>query len=129
MRDLSSHRKALGFLYVFVHALLMLGAGTLAFTACMMALMADSGSSARTVPMWQDPFVLAMAGVAMLLGMLALAGLFLGSALLQGRPVSKRRATLLAIFALPNFPLGTVLGIYSLWFFGQEGWDEILLAH
>lgn len=128
MRDLSGHRKSLGFLYLFVHVLMLLGAGALAYVTGELARVAAAGRSAPAVPVWENPAILAMAVFVALLGVLAFAGLSLGLALLRGRPVSKGLATLLAILSLPSFPVGTVLGIYSLWYFGQEGWDADLQA-
>ncbi|RKH66361.1 hypothetical protein [Corallococcus aberystwythensis] len=126
MRDLRGHRKSLGFLYVFVHLLMLLGAGALGYAALIVAGLAAAGHSGPDAMAWDNPLFLVLAGFAVLLVVLAIAGIFMGVALVGGSPVSRRLATVLAILALPNFPLGTVLGVYSLWFFGQEGWDAEL---
>ncbi|NOK19920.1 hypothetical protein [Corallococcus carmarthensis] len=68
MRDLSGHRKPLGFLYVFVHVLVLVGAGGLGYVTWIVAHLATSGSSKPSAQDWNN-------------------------------------------------------GVYSLWFFGQEGWD------
>ncbi|CAM4443152.1 hypothetical protein [Corallococcus exiguus] len=122
MRDLSGHRKSLGFLYLFVHTLMLAGTGVLAYVTAALGFVAAAGRSAPAMPVWENPLVLAMAGIFVVLLAASIAGLALGLGLVRGRPVSKGLATLLALVALPTFPLGTVLGVYSLWFFGQEGW-------
>ncbi|RKH45576.1 hypothetical protein D7Y23_25535 [Corallococcus sp. AB050B] len=126
MRDLSGHRKSLGWLYMFVHLLVLLGAGGLAYATWLVALVVAHGNSTPPVTVAENPAVLGMSVFVLVLLAMAIAGLSLGVALIRGRPVSKGLATLLAILALPNFPLGTVLGIYSFWYFGQEGWDADL---
>ncbi|MBN8227359.1 hypothetical protein JYK02_07525 [Corallococcus macrosporus] len=123
MRDLSGHRKSLGFLYLFVHTLTLLGTGVLAYVTFRLLVVVAAGNSAPRVPVWETPAVLAIGVILVLLVVVAIAGLSLGLGLVRGRPVFKGLATLLAILALPTFPLGTVLGVYSLWFFAQEGWD------
>lgn len=123
MRDLSAHRRSLGGLYVFVHLLVLLGAAGMGYATWLMANLAAAGRSAPSVQALDNPLVLGMAAFVVVLVMLGFAGISLGMGLLRGSPVSRGTATLLAILALPNFPLGTVLGVYSLWYFGQEGWD------
>lgn len=126
MRDLSVHRKWLGWLYLLVYLLMLLPAGILAHAAWSAAITVAGGYS--TPPVAEDPAVLAMSVGVLLLIALAVTGFSLGVALIRGRHVSKGLATLLAILALPSFPLGTSLGIYSLWFFSRKGWDAGPLA-
>ncbi|WP_223644955.1 hypothetical protein [Corallococcus sp. EGB] len=123
MRDLSAHRKSLGILYVFVHLLVLVGAAGMGYATWLVARIAATGHSAPSVRALDNPMVLGMMAFVVLLVALGFAGISLGLGLVRGSPVSRGMATLLAILALPNFPLGTVLGVYSLWFFGQEGWD------
>ncbi|RKH31583.1 hypothetical protein D7Y13_12295 [Corallococcus praedator] len=122
MRDLSGHRTALGFLYLFVHALTLLGAAVLAYATWILAHI--STGRATRLPVWEGLPVQAMMGFTLFVLVLAIAGLSVGLALVRGRRVSKGTALVLSILALPSFPVGTVMGIYSLWFFGQEGWDS-----
>ncbi|NOK34301.1 hypothetical protein D7W79_11055 [Corallococcus exercitus] len=123
MRDLSGHRKSLGFFYLFVHALMLLATGAMAYLTAALGFVAAAGRSAPRLPAWENPWVLAMAAIFVVLLAASIAGLALGLGLVRGRRVSKGLATLLALVALPTFPLGTALGVYSLWFFSQEGWD------
>ncbi|NOK12227.1 hypothetical protein [Corallococcus exercitus] len=123
MRDLSGHRKSLGFFYLFVHALMLLATGAMAYVTAALGFVAAAGRSAPRLPAWENPLVLAMAAIFVVLLAASIAGLALGLGLVRGRRVSKGLATLLALVALPTFPLGTALGVYSLWFFSQEGWD------
>ncbi|NBD14361.1 MULTISPECIES: hypothetical protein [Corallococcus] len=122
MRDLTGHRKALGLLYVFVHALTLLGAVGLGVVTWMMVHIA-TGRVAHS-PAGYSVAIYGMVAFTVAVLWVALAGLSLGMGLLRGQSVSRGTATVLAILALANFPVGTVLGIYSLWFFGQEGWDS-----
>ncbi|RYZ38268.1 MAG: hypothetical protein EOO71_24775 [Myxococcaceae bacterium] len=122
MRDLSGHRTALGFLYLFVHALTLLGAAGLAFATWALAHIA-TGRATRH-PVWDRLPVQLMVGFTLLVLVLAIAGLCVGLALVRGEPVSRGLALVLSLLALMNFPVGTVMGVYSLWFFNQEGWDR-----
>jgi hypothetical protein len=46
--------------------------------------------------------------------------------LLKRRQWAKVAALVVGILNIPVVPLGTVVGIYALWFFLQEGTDELL---
>lgn len=122
MRDLTGHRKALGLFYVFVHALTLLGAAGLGVVTWMMAHL-STGRVAHP-PAGYSLAVYGMVAFTVVVLWVAVAGLSLGLGLLRGSAVSRGTATVLAILALAHFPVGTVLGIYSLWFFGQDGWDS-----
>ncbi|RKH02821.1 hypothetical protein D7V97_27475 [Corallococcus sp. CA053C] len=121
MRDLSGHRTALGFLYLGVNALSLLGAAGLAFATWMVSQLATGRH--RHPPVWEGLPVYVLAGCTLFVLVMALLGLAVGVGLLRGGRVSKALALVLSVLMLPTFPLGTVLGVYSLWFFSQEGWD------
>jgi hypothetical protein len=52
--------------------------------------------------------------VASFMALLALPGIVVGAGLLRFRPWARVLAVVLAILSLPNFPIGTALGIYAL---------------
>ncbi|RKH36832.1 hypothetical protein [Corallococcus sicarius] len=121
MRDLSGHRTALGFLYLGLSALNLLAAAGLAFVTWLVTQIATGRH--RPAPVWEGLPVYVMAGFTLFVLWMALSGLAVGVGLLRGGRVSKPLALVLSILMLPTFPVGTVLGVYSLWFFSQEGWD------
>lgn len=121
MRDLSGHRTALGFLYLGLGALNLLAAAGLAFVTWMFNDLFPRRHASALV--WEDLSLYALAAIALFVLGMALSGLAVGVGLLRGGRVSKPLAIVLSILMLPTFPVGTVLGIYSLWFFSQEGWD------
>ena len=121
MRDLSGHRKTLGFLYLGVSALNLLGAAGLAFITWMFNDLFPRRRPPALV--WEDLSLYVLGAFALFVLWMALSGLAVGVGLLRGGRVSKPLALVLSVLMLPSFPLGTVLGVYSLWFFSQEGWD------
>ncbi|RKH37559.1 hypothetical protein [Corallococcus llansteffanensis] len=122
MRDLSGHRTALGFLYLGVHGLALVGAAGLGLATWLLSRLA-TGRHVR-LPVWEGLPVYLLAGFTLFVLWMAISGLAVGVSLLRGGRVSKALALVLSILMLPSFPLGTVLGVYSLWFFTQEGWDS-----
>jgi hypothetical protein len=52
---------------------------------------------------------------ALFVALLSIPGLIAGYGLLKFRPWARMLTIVLAVFELFRFPLGTILGIYSLW--------------
>jgi hypothetical protein len=102
------HVTMLGWLYLLGHALFLL-VGLFIFT-----LLTSLG---LTVPDPQARAVLLIVGpsVGLLLVMLALPGLAAGYGLLTRRPWARVLAIVVGILGLPNFPIGTAIGLYALW--------------
>jgi hypothetical protein len=77
----------------------------------MLAAVAEPSSAHESVP------VLTAFGVciAALVGILGLPGVIVGLGMLRFRPWARILGIVFAFFDLPAFPLGTALGIYSLW--------------
>jgi hypothetical protein len=106
------HRHVLGILYVVFSGLLALVALGL-FAAMMFGAMATDDARERTEVMWVGGI---MAGLLLLL---SLPGFIGGFGMLKRRAWSKVLTSVLAVLNLPNFPIGTALGIYTLWFWLQ----------
>jgi hypothetical protein len=109
---LDRHRQALGILFVVFSALLALVAlGVLAVFVLGVRSASDQGGRAMAV-------VMGIAVTAFLL-LLSLPGLIGGLGMLRRRAWSKVVTLIVAVLSLPSFPLGTVLGIYAIWFWLQ----------
>ncbi len=116
---MESHIKILGFLYLFFHALQLFGgiivmlvffAGTAVFG------IATSGSGHGMEGLAISPLTSAL-GFALGTCFIAVAipGLIGGIGLLRGRRWARVLVIVLGALNLLNFPLGTALGIYTLW--------------
>lgn len=112
-REIEQHVKILGWLHIIGHALflviglfvflLLVGIGALSGEAEAMGILGIIGT-----------FV----GGLMLI--LALPGLIAGYGLLKRRSWGRWLAIIVGVLNLPNFPLGTVVGVYTLWVLLQE---------
>jgi len=63
-------------------------------------------------------------GVGLLISVLALPGIAAGYGLLRRKPWGRILAIIVGLFSLANFPLGTALGVYTLWVLLQDGTAE-----
>ena len=106
--DLQQHVTILGWLYVVGHALFLL-AGLVVFTLLTSIGLSVPDPEARAVLLIVGP------AVGLLLIVLALSGLAAGYGLLTRKPWARVLAIIVAILGLPNFPLGTAIGLYALW--------------
>lgn len=67
------------------------------------------------------PFILIVGlGIAGFMGLLALPGVAAGIGLLKLRPWGRILAIILGVLDLFNFPVGTALGVYTLWVLFHE---------
>jgi membrane protease YdiL (CAAX protease family) len=106
------HRHVLGILYVVFSALLAVGA-LAGFAVLMFGALASSDAEERAE-------ILGVGGVlAGLLLLLSVPGFIGGIGLLKRRAWSKVLTLILAVLNLPGFPVGTALGIYTVWFWLQ----------
>ncbi|HEX8435492.1 hypothetical protein [Archangium sp.] len=109
---LDRHRHVLGILYVVFSALLALVAFAM-FAAIVFGALATSEAEERVG-------ILGVGGVmATLLLVLALPGFIGGIGLLRRRAWSKVLTLILAVLNLASFPVGTALGLYTIWFWLQ----------
>jgi hypothetical protein len=116
-RDMDMHVTVLGWLFIIGGAIvLLLGVvGFLFFAGIGLFAGIDSGDLAAVG-------ILSVIGTAGLVffGVLALPGLLAGYGLLKRRSWARILAIVLGIFELLNFPIGTAIGIYTLWILLQE---------
>jgi len=112
-REIEQHVKILGWLHIVSHALFLL-IGLFVFFL-LVGIGAVSGEA-------EAMGILTIVGtfVGGLMLVLALPGLVSGYGLLKRRPWGRLLAIIVGILNLPNFPLGTILGAYTLFVLLQD---------
>lgn len=112
-REIEQHVKILGWLHIVSHALFLL-IGLFVFFL-LVGIGAVSGEA-------EAMGVLTIVGtfVGGLMLILALPGLVSGYGLLKRRSWGRLLAIIVGILNLPNFPLGTILGAYTLFILLQD---------
>lgn len=120
---LEQHRRILGILFIVSNALGLLAAVVVGlFFGGLGMLMASSDQGTGEGLAFAALLVLGLGGCLLVL---SVPGLITGVGLLRRRPWSRVAALVLGILGLPNFPLGTALGVYAIWFYGQQGSDRV----
>lgn len=111
--ELHLHVTILGWLHIGGAVLFLLG-GVLVFTLFTGIGVASGDSTAITI--------LSLIGttIGILLALLAGLGIITGYSLLTRKSWGRVLAIVLGIFSLVNFPLGTLIGVYTLWVLLQE---------
>jgi hypothetical protein len=120
-RDLEQHVTILGWLYVVGHAIfLVIGA----FVFLLMVGIAPVTGDPE--PMW----ILGLVGttVGLLMTALGLPGLLAGYGLLTRKPWARVLTIVVGILSLVNFPVGTAIGLYTLWVLTQPAASEYFAA-
>lgn len=113
MSDLRTHVTVLGWLYIIGH-LIFLVVGAFVFVL-LTSIGAISGDSDAMVVL-----SLVATFVAALLSLLALPGIAAGIGLLKRRAWGRILSIVVGILGLANVPVGTMVGIYTLWVLLQE---------
>lgn len=116
---LENHLRTLGVLWMVLGGLFLIPAvGLIIF-----------GSSARLILHRQEalpglfPVLISVAGASLLI--LAAGGICVGLGLMQRQPWARIVAIILGVLSLFHFPLGTALGVYTLWvLLADEHGDE-----
>lgn len=120
-QGLEQHRRILGILFIVMNGLTLLASlavvGVMLFGGSMALSETEAG---KHVMMFALPMILG--GCLLLMG---LPGLITGIGLLKRRRWAKLAALVLGILSLPSVPLGTAVGIYALWFYMQQGSDQV----
>lgn len=111
-RNMQHHVPILGWLYLVSHAL-FLAIGLLVFVLLTGMGVATDEPEARSI--------LTIVGVAvgLLLAVLSIPGLVAGYGLLSRKGWGPSAALVVAILNLVNIPVGTALGVYTLWVLTQ----------
>lgn len=121
-QSMEQHITLLGWLYIATNALLILIAGFVFMIMVVAGAASGDAEAVRVMP------VIATA-VGGFLTALALPGILTGIGLLKRKPWARIAAAVLGIIGLMNFPLGTAVGVYTLWILLQtEAADHFLTA-
>ena len=107
-----AHRQPLGILWCVEGGLHLVGCGVL---AAIFLMPAHQGSG----PPWLSAAALIFL-IPALLGAIGILALIVGYGLLTQRPWGRSLALVAGILSLPNLPLGTLLGAYTLWVLGPQ---------
>ena len=120
-RDMDQHVPILGWLYVVCHAI-FLAIGAFVF----LLLIGLAPVTGEAEAMW----VLTLVGttVGLLMAALGLPGLVAGYGLLTRKPWARILAIVVGILNLVNFPVGTAIGLYTLWVLTQSAATEYFAA-
>jgi len=105
-RQMQLHVKIVGWLHIVANALLLVGGIVMFFFLVGLAVFIDDPEA---LP------ILSIVGTVggLLMVVLAIPGLIAGFGLLKRQNWARILALVLAIFALPNFPVGTAMGVYT----------------
>ncbi|MCL4861938.1 MAG: hypothetical protein KJZ93_21150 [Caldilineaceae bacterium] len=115
--ELRQHVTILGWLFIGGHAFFLLIGG---FVFLLLSTIgAVSGDPQATL-------ILGVVGTAVgaLLALLAVPGIVAGFGLLARKAWARYLAIVVAILGLLNFPIGTLIGVYTLWVLMQESANE-----
>jgi hypothetical protein len=111
-RDLQQHVTILGWLYVVGHAI-FLALGAFVF----LLLIGLAPVTGEPEPMWILPLVGTTVGL--LMAALGLPGVLAGYGLLTRKSWARILALIVGILGLVNVPVGTAIGLYTLWVLTQ----------
>jgi hypothetical protein len=117
--ELGQHCTILGWIHIVGHIIVLI-IGVFIFmllTGIGVAVAAEDPVAPRVLTMVGT-------GVGLLMAALALPGLAAGYGLLTRKAWSRMLALIVGILGLVNFPLGTAIGLYSLWVLLQPGATE-----
>ncbi|HEU5100106.1 MAG TPA: hypothetical protein VFU22_13855 [Roseiflexaceae bacterium] len=119
--DMNQHVPILGWLYVVGHAI-FLAIGAFVF----LLLIGLAPVTGEAEAMW----VLTLVGttVGLLMAVLGLPGVIAGYGLLRRKPWARTLAIVVGILNLINFPVGTAIGLYTLWVLTQPAATEYFAA-
>jgi len=119
-QGLEQHRRILGISFIIINGLSLLAAvGVAVFMAAVGGVVPSAQPEERAL------MVAAGALVGGCLALLGLPGVLTGIGLLKRKAWARTVAFVLGILAIPNVPLGTLLGAYALWFYLQPGSDQV----
>jgi hypothetical protein len=120
-RDLQQHVTILGWLYIVGHAV-FLAIGAFVF----LLLVGLAPVTGEPEPMW----ILGVVGTAigLLFAALGVPGLLAGYGLLTKKPWARVLAIVVGILSLVNFPVGTAIGLYTLWVLTQPAATDYFAA-
>lgn len=121
-QSMEQHITLLGWLHIALNVLLLLIAAFMFFIMVGVGFASGDPEAAFVLPIVGT----AVGGFMLVLG---LPGIITGIGLLKRKPWARIAAAVLGILNLMNFPLGTVVGVYTLWILLQtEAADHFITA-
>jgi len=105
---MGTHIRTLGVLYIVLNALTLCGAAVVVATAGGVGLIVGEPVAALALG-------LAGTSVAVYLAAISVPGIIGGIGLLNRRRWARILVVVIGMLHLPNIPLGTLLGLYTLW--------------
>jgi hypothetical protein len=119
--SIQRHITILGWLYIVGQALFMVIGG---FMFVLLAEIGVASGEAEVIRM----FGAVGTAVGILLVVLGVPGLVAGYGLLTRKPWARLLAIVMGVLSLVNFPIGTTLGLYTLWVLTQPEATEYFTA-
>jgi zinc transporter ZupT len=105
-RDVQQHITVLGWLYIVCHALFLIVGGFVFLLLTGIGFGSGDAEAVRILP-------IVGISIGLLLVALPLPGLAAGYGLLTHKPWARILAIVVGVLSLLNFPLGTIIGIYT----------------
>ncbi len=121
-QSMEQHITLLGWLHIALNILLIIIAAFMFVMMVGVGLVSGDAEAVRVMP-------IVGTAVGGFMTALALPGILTGIGLLKRKPWARVAAAVLGIINLTNFPLGTAVGIYTLWILLQnEAADHFVVA-
>lgn len=121
-QSMEQHITLLGWLHIALNILLILIAAFMFVMMVGIGLVSGDAEAVRVMP-------IVGTAVGGFMTALALPGILTGIGLLKRKPWARVAAAVLGIINLTNFPLGTAVGVYTLWILLQnEAADHFVAA-
>ncbi len=116
---MDSHKRILGIIYVVTGILLLFGMMFVSiFFSLFIGFIADQASDDQWVFTWLVPMVRAIALFVCIV--IALPSLIAGWGLLNNKSWAMMLALIVGCLRLFNFPIGTAIGIYTIWVYVED---------
>lgn len=117
---MESHKRVVGILYIVTGILQFIGMLLLSvLISSLMPFLADSAEeNARWVFEWLVPFINIIAVT--IIAFFSIPSIIGGAALLQGKSWALTLLLILGCFKLFSFPIGTAIGIYTIWVYAED---------
>ena len=123
---MEAHNRILAIVYITAGSLQILGMIILSsiISVILPFIMDDAGSEAQWVFEWVIPFIQFIAiGIILLFSIPSIIG---GIALLNNKKWALTLLLVLGCFKLFSFPIGTAIGIYTIWVYTQNQKHPVL---
>lgn len=116
---MDSHKRILGIIYIVTGILLLFGMMLVSmFFSLFINWIADAAGDDQWVFTWLVPFIRAIALFVCIV--IALPSLIAGWGLLNNRSWAMTLALIVGCLRLFSFPIGTAIGIYTIWVYVED---------